>query len=82
VRWSWRIRTTTTSRYIAGHTVERAESAGRAEELIRETIERADIVGPITVPGVTEENASCASWESRLATSIAFAAQRSTVTAR
>ncbi|MEW2121825.1 DDE-type integrase/transposase/recombinase [Streptomyces sp. NPDC005474] len=28
------------SRYIVGHTVERAESAERAEELIRDTIER------------------------------------------
>ncbi|MFC4612913.1 transposase [Streptomyces maoxianensis] len=32
------------SRYVVGHTVERAESAGRAEELIRETIERNGIV--------------------------------------
>jgi putative transposase len=36
------------SRYIVGHTVERAESAERAEELIRETIERNGIV-PETV---------------------------------
>ena len=36
------------SRYICDHTVERAESAGRAEELIRETIERNGIV-PQTV---------------------------------
>jgi transposase InsO family protein len=36
------------SRYIVGHTVERAESAERAEELIRETIERNKIV-PETV---------------------------------
>nr|WTB35951.1 DDE-type integrase/transposase/recombinase [Streptomyces sp. NBC_00830] len=36
------------SRYIVGHTVERAESAERAEELIRETIERNGIV-PRTV---------------------------------
>jgi putative transposase len=36
------------SRYIVGHTVERAESAQRAEELIRETIERNGIV-PETV---------------------------------
>lgn len=36
------------SRYICGHTVERAESAERAEELIRETIERNGIV-PQTV---------------------------------
>jgi transposase InsO family protein len=36
------------SRYIAGHTVERAESAERAEELIRGTIERNGIV-PQTV---------------------------------
>ncbi|EGX54456.1 Integrase catalytic domain-containing protein [Streptomyces zinciresistens K42] len=36
------------SRYIVGHTVERAESADRAEELIRETIERNGIV-PETV---------------------------------
>ncbi|WP_181446899.1 IS3 family transposase, partial [Streptomyces sp. NTH33] len=36
------------SRYIVGHTVERAESAERAEELIRETITRNGIV-PETV---------------------------------
>lgn len=36
------------SRYIVGHTVELAESADRAEELIRETIERNGIV-PETV---------------------------------
>ncbi|OEJ28719.1 transposase [Streptomyces agglomeratus] len=36
------------SRYIVGHTVERAESAERAEELIRETIDRNGIV-PETV---------------------------------
>ncbi|MEU5547733.1 DDE-type integrase/transposase/recombinase [Streptomyces sioyaensis] len=36
------------SRYVVGHTVERAESAVRAEELIRETIERNGIV-PETV---------------------------------
>lgn len=36
------------SRYIVGHTVERAESAARAEELIRETIARNGIV-PQTV---------------------------------
>jgi putative transposase len=36
------------SRYIVGHTVERAESAERAEELIRDTIERNGIV-PETV---------------------------------
>ncbi|WP_447029527.1 IS3 family transposase [Streptomyces hypolithicus] len=36
------------SRYIVGHTVEIAESADRAEELIRETIERGGIV-PETV---------------------------------
>ena len=36
------------ARYICGFTVERAESAGRAEELIRETIERNGIV-PETV---------------------------------
>jgi putative transposase len=36
------------SRYVVGHTVERAESAGRAEELIRETITRNGIV-PETV---------------------------------
>ncbi|MCE7081794.1 transposase family protein [Streptomyces sp. ST2-7A] len=36
------------SRYIVGHTVERAESALRAEELIRETITRNGIV-PETV---------------------------------
>ncbi|MGW2435097.1 transposase, partial [Streptomyces sp. NPDC001640] len=36
------------SRYIVGHTVERAETAERAEELIRETIERNGIV-PETV---------------------------------
>lgn len=36
------------SRYIVGHTVERAESALRAEELIRETIARNGIV-PQTV---------------------------------
>ncbi|MGW4995454.1 transposase, partial [Streptomyces mirabilis] len=36
------------SRYVVGHTVERAESAQRAEELIRETIERNGIV-PETV---------------------------------
>ncbi|MFD3823701.1 IS3 family transposase [Streptomyces sp. NPDC058625] len=32
------------SRYIVGHTVERAESAERAEEFIRETVERNSIV--------------------------------------
>uniref|UniRef100_UPI00292EBE18 DDE-type integrase/transposase/recombinase n=1 Tax=Streptomyces sasae TaxID=1266772 RepID=UPI00292EBE18 len=36
------------SRYVVGHTVERAESAVRAEELIRETIARNGIV-PETV---------------------------------
>lgn len=36
------------SRYVVGHTVERAETAERAEELIRETIERNGIV-PDTV---------------------------------
>ncbi|MEU3349926.1 DDE-type integrase/transposase/recombinase [Streptomyces sp. NPDC006700] len=36
------------SRYIVGHTVERAETAERAEELIRDTIERNGIV-PHTV---------------------------------
>jgi transposase InsO family protein len=36
------------SRYIVGHTVERAETAERAEELIRETIERNGVV-PETV---------------------------------
>lgn len=36
------------SRYVVGHTVERAEFAARAEELIRETIERNGIV-PETV---------------------------------
>lgn len=36
------------SRYIVGHTAERAETADRAEELIRETIERNGIV-PQTV---------------------------------
>ncbi|MFE7234611.1 transposase family protein [Streptomyces sp. NPDC057596] len=36
------------SRYIVGHTVELAESADRAEELIRETIDRNGIV-PETV---------------------------------
>ncbi len=36
------------SRYVVGHTVERAESADRAEELIRETITRNGIV-PETV---------------------------------
>lgn len=36
------------SRYIVGHTVERAESAERAQELIRETIERNGLV-PETV---------------------------------
>ncbi|MFD4977919.1 transposase, partial [Streptomyces sp. NPDC058424] len=36
------------SRYVVGHTVERAESAERATELIRETIERNGIV-PETV---------------------------------
>nr|WP_224274348.1 transposase family protein [Streptomyces sp. LS1784] len=36
------------SRYVVGHTVERAESAERAEELIREAIERNGIV-PHTV---------------------------------
>ncbi|WP_197084770.1 DDE-type integrase/transposase/recombinase [Saccharothrix sp. ST-888] len=36
------------SRYVVGYTVERAESAERAEELIRETIERNGIV-PETV---------------------------------
>ncbi|MFI0264264.1 transposase [Streptomyces sp. NPDC017056] len=36
------------SRYIVGHTVERAESSDRAEELIRETIDRNGIV-PATV---------------------------------
>ncbi|MFF3734975.1 DDE-type integrase/transposase/recombinase [Streptomyces sp. NPDC002476] len=36
------------SRYIVGHTVERAETAEQAEELIRETIERDGIV-PHTV---------------------------------
>ncbi|MFE9312679.1 DDE-type integrase/transposase/recombinase [Streptomyces sp. NPDC006706] len=36
------------SRYIVGHTVERAETAKRAEELIREAIERNGIV-PHTV---------------------------------
>ncbi|MGW7575091.1 DDE-type integrase/transposase/recombinase [Streptomyces sp. NPDC054765] len=36
------------SRYIVGHNVERAESAERAEELIREAIERNGIV-PETV---------------------------------
>ncbi|MFE9601373.1 DDE-type integrase/transposase/recombinase [Streptomyces hokutonensis] len=36
------------SRYIVGHTMERAESAERAEELIRDTIERNGIV-PETV---------------------------------
>jgi putative transposase len=36
------------SRYIVGHTVERAETAERAEELIRETIERNGII-PHTV---------------------------------
>ncbi|WP_221517256.1 DDE-type integrase/transposase/recombinase [Streptomyces sp. AK010] len=36
------------SRYIVGHTVEAAESAQRAEELIRETIVRNQIV-PETV---------------------------------
>jgi transposase InsO family protein len=36
------------SRYIVGHTVERAESAERAEEFIRDTVERNGIV-PQTV---------------------------------
>lgn len=50
------------SRYIVGYTVERAESADRAEELIRETIERNGIV-PETVhadrgPSMTSKKVS------------------------